>query len=252
MNVEFDERLLIARAEDTVRLSERYSCPRHTDFLSPGEVQLIKNSFVSGAESIQVFEGGYSEAERVMLVSYPDFLDGYEAEDFLSVLLITGRDISSLSHRDFLGSILALGIKREKIGDILVSDNEVFVFAAADIADYIADNLKKIGRVGVHIERKGISEVKVPEKKTEKIKGTVQSVRFDAVLSTALRLSRGKAAQLIESEKAALNFIVCKSCSCILKEGDTFSVRGYGRFKLENVGGYTKKGRVSIEILKYV
>ena len=247
-----EERLLIARAEDMVKLSEKHCCLKNTDFLTPSEAVIIKNSLVRGYESKQEFFGGYPEAERVMFISDPDFLEGYDVDDFLCALVITGRDIGSLSHRDYLGSILGLGIKREKIGDILVSEKETIVFADSEIAGFITDNLTKIGRVGIHIERKEIKEISVPEKKTVKISGTVQSLRFDAVLSTALKTSRSKAVQLIESEKASLNWSVCTASARNMNEGDVFSARGFGRFKLESVAGLTKKGRVSIEILKYV
>jgi len=247
-----EERLLIAKAEDTVKLSEKHCCLKNTDFLTPSEAMIIKNSVVRGFESRQEFFGGYPDAERVMFISYPDFLDGYNTDDFLCALVITGRDIATLSHRDYLGSILGLGIKREKIGDILVAEDETIVYADSEIAGYIKDNLTKIGRVGIHIERKEIKEIRVPEKKTVKISGTVQSVRFDAVLSTALKMSRNKAVQLIEGEKAFLNWSVCTASARNMNEGDVFSVRGFGRFKLESVTGLTKKGRICIEILKYI
>ena len=252
MNQGFDEKLLLAKARDVVELSERYCSLKHTEFLTPSEAQTIKNNYIHGLESVQAFVGGYEDAERVMFISYPDFLTDIDEGEFLCALIITGRDIESLSHRDYLGSLLGLGIKREKIGDILVSPDGTIVFSASDISDYIINNLTKIGRSGIHIERKNICDIKVPEKKTETIRGTVQSVRFDAVLSTALRLSRGKAMQLIEAEKATVNWNECLQGSYSMKEGDVFSVRGYGRFRLERIDGPTKKGRVGIEILKYV
>lgn len=252
MNGNSGDKLLLAKAEDVINLSEKHHSLKHTDFLTPGEAQTIKNHFLSGVMSKQEFFGGYDDAERVMFISYPDYKCEYEPDEILCALIITGREVASLNHRDYLGSLLGLGIKREKIGDILVSEDETIVFLSSDIADYVQNNLTKIGRCGIKLERKNISDIKAPEKKTETISGTVQSVRFDAVLSTALKISRGKASQLIEGEKASVNWNICTSCKYIVKEGDVFSVRGYGRFKLESAGGLTRKGRINIEILKYV
>lgn len=252
MNFSIDEKLLIAKAEDVVSLSEKHFSLKNTDFLTPNEAGIIRKNLPKGFESRQEFFGGYPDAERVMFVSYPDYLEDYEKDDLITVIKVTGKFIETLSHRDFLGSVLGLGVKREKIGDILVSDNETLIFLSADIANYIKDNLTKIGRVGIRCEIISTKEITVPEKETKKITGTVQSVRFDAVLSTALNLSRGKVKELVESERASINWAVCTSCSKEMKEGDIFSVRGSGRFKLESASHITKKGRYSLEILKYV
>ncbi len=252
MNFSIDEKLLLAKAEDVVSLSEKHFSLKNTDFLTPNEAGLIRKNSPRGFESRQEFFGGYPDAERVMFISYPDYLEDYEKDDIITVIKITGKFIETLSHRDFLGSVLGLGVKREKIGDILVSDKETLIFLSADIASYIKDNLVKIGRVGIRCEIISTKEITVPEKETKRITGTVQSVRFDAVLSTALHLSRGKVKELVESEKASINWAVCTSCSQGMKEGDVFSVRGFGRFKLEGASHITKKGRYSLEILKYV
>ena len=252
MNYGIDEKLLIAKAEDVVSLSEKHYSLRNTDFLTPSEAGVIRKNLPRGFESKQEFFGGYEDAERVMFISYPDYMDSYDKDDIICTIKITGRFTESLNHRDYLGSILGLGVKREKIGDILVSDKQTLVFCSVDIADYITDNLTKIGRYGIKCEKMSTDEVVVPEKETKLITGTVQSVRFDAVLSTALHLSRGKVKELIEGEKASINWTVCTSCSKEMKEGDVFSVRGFGRFKLQGASGVTKKGRYSLEILKYV
>lgn len=252
MNFSVDEKLLLAKAEDVVRLSEKHFSLKNTDFLTPNEAGIIRNNPPKGFESRQEFFGGYPDAERVMFVSYPDYLEDYEKDDLVTVIKITGKFIETLNHRDFLGSVLGLGVKREKIGDILVSDKETLVFLSADIANYIKTGLTKIGRVGVKCEIISTKEITVPEKETKKITGTVQSVRFDAVLSTSLHLSRGKVKELVEAEKTSINWVVCTSCSKEMKEGDVFSVRGFGRFKLESASHITKKGRYSLEILKYI
>jgi len=248
----FSEKLLVAKAEDVVKLSEKYNSVRHTEFLTPLEAELIRGKNISGYDSVQKFFGGYEDAERVVLISYPDFLKECPVSEVISAIVITGRDISSLSHRDFLGSLMGLGIRREKIGDILVLDEQTIVFAMNDIARYIKDNLTKIGSCGIRAEIKDVGEITVPERKTEALSGTVQSVRLDSVLSVALKTSRSKSVQFIQSEKVQVNWKIISDASYQMKEGDIFSVRGYGRFNLFSVNGTTKKGRISITVQKYI
>ena len=248
----FSEKLLLAKAEDTVKLSEKYCSVRHTDFLTPAEAAFVKEKNISGYDSRQKFFGGYEDAERVMFISYPDFLEECPVDEIISAIVITGRDIERLSHRDFLGSIMGLGIKREKIGDIIVLDGKTIVFSSVDIARYIKDNLTKIGNCGIHTEIKEVEKITVPEKKTEDLSGTVQSVRLDSVLAVALKTSRSKAVQLIQSEKVQVNWKIIADVSYQMKEEDIFSVRGHGRFKLFSVNGTTKKGRISISVQKYI
>ena len=246
------EKILLAKAKDVVRLSEKHYCAKNTDFLTPSEAAAIRKENIFSLESKQEFFGGYEDAERVMFVSYPDYMEDFERSELISALKITGRDIESLSHRDFLGSILGLGIKREKIGDIVVSEGAVYVFAAADIADYVKENLTKIGRCGIKIETEENLAALHFEKKTEEIRGTVQSLRLDAVLSVALKTSRSKVMQYIESERVNVNWQTVSSGAFSLKEGDVLSVRGFGRFKVFEIGGITKKGRIGITVLKYI
>ncbi len=246
------DRLLIAKAKDVIKLSEKTSSLKYTDFLTPAEAALVDFEHLSGAFSKQVFFGGYDGAERTVYISYPDFLEECPTDDIISVIVIRGRDIASLNHRDYLGSIMGLGIKREKIGDIVVFDDKAFVFALPDMAEYIKNNLAKIGNTGVTTEVLSAAEITVPEKKTEEIKGTVSTVRLDSVLAVSLKTSRSKAMKFIEAEKVQVNWKIVSDSAFKIKEGDIFSVRGFGRFKFFSVNGETKKGRISITVRKYI
>lgn len=252
MTDNYSEKILIAKAKDVIRLCEKHYSPKCTDFLSPAQAAAIKRENLFSADSKQMFFGGYDEAERVMFISLPDYADESEAKELVGVLKITARDLSGLSHRDVLGSLLGLGIKREKLGDIIFCDDEIFVFCTADMAEYINENLTKISNKGIKTELKDSAEGLVFKQKTEEIRATVQSLRLDAVLAAALRVSRSKALAYIEGEKVNLNWQTAKSGSAAVKEGDMLSVRGFGRFKLFEAGGTTKKGRIAVTILKYV
>ena len=136
MEPSVDEKLLIAKAQDTAGLCERQYTVKALGFLTPAEAAVIKkNIFKVGAspDTELEFYGGFPDAERCLFVALPEYASEEDKKELIAVLEITGRDIESLNHRDFLGSLLGLGLKREKIGDILVLEGKALVFVLADI-----------------------------------------------------------------------------------------------------------------------
>ena len=148
---------------------------------------------------------------------------------------------SALSHRDFLGSILGLGIERVKIGDILVYDGEAYCFADSSISSYIAANLEKAGRTKVSAKITDLNLVKLPEKRIDVKNVTVSSLRADTVFGAVIR-----------AERASVNWCTVKSVSDTIKEGDVLSLKGSGRGVLMEIGGTTKKGRIVITVGRYI
>ncbi len=244
-----DEKLLIARAGDTAELCERQYAVRFMGFLSPAEAAVIAGHMPPACVK-RIFFGGYAGAERKLFVALPEYADENDAQELISVLEITGREIGELSHRDFLGSLLGLGIKREKIGDILVYEDKTLVFALEDIADYIILNLTKVGRCGIKIRKIPIGEIEIPKRRTEAINATIASMRLDCIMAAALRLSRSKVLELLASGRVSLNWLECKNPSAAVKAGDTLSVRGSGRFRIGEEIRETKKGRLGVCIEK--
>ena len=169
----------------------------------------------------------------------------------LSVIHISGRNLEKLTHRDYLGSLMGLGITRENIGDILVEPSGAFIFVKREIADYIINNLEKIGRCGVKTIVCGCDEADIPKPKLREVNSTVSSLRIDAVLSAAAGISRGRAAEMIVQVLVSLNWEEINSTSKQVDEGDLISVRGIGRMRLERVGSLTRKGRIGITIVRF-
>ena len=253
MEPSVDEKLLIAKAQDTVSLCERQYTVKALGFLTPAEAAVIKkNIFKVGAspDTELEFYGGFPDAERCLFVALPEYASEEDKKELIAVLEITGRDIESLNHRDFLGSLLGLGLKREKIGDILVLEGKALVFVLADIADYIIGNLEKVGRHGVKIRKVMIDEAEVPKRKFEEIRTTVAALRLDCIIGAALRTSRSGAVDAIRGGRVSLNWLECDDSSKQVKPGDVFSVRGAGRFRLSEEVNETKKGRLGICIEK--
>lgn len=251
MNINNDEKLLVDRAEDAVRLCEKQYSVRFVGFLTPREAEIIRhNVYLKGVR--HKFFGGYDDAERTIFVAIPEYVEEEELFELVSLLEISGRDIVGLSHRDYLGSLLGLGLKREKIGDILVFEERCLVFVLRDIADYILLNLEKIGRCGVKVREISPGEAQIPPRRTEKICGTVAALRLDCITAAALKTSRSKALEYIESGRVHVNWEEQDSPSFFLKPGDVFSIRGAGKFRLAEDTSETKKGRISICIEKMV
>ena len=155
-----------------------------------------------------------------------------------------------LSHGDFLGSLLGLGIKREMTGDIIVRDNGADIIVMDEIAEFISDNYIKVGRVDISTEVLSLDELLIPEKETTLFYGTVASLRLDNTVSSGFKISRSKAAQAIRSGSVCVNHMEVCQPDFRVEEGDLISVRKKGRIRLNEVGGRTGKDRIGVTFEK--
>lgn len=248
-----EEKLFFAKAFDQALLCIRNFTPAYTDFADPFKVfNFIKCCGLGRELNIKAF-GGNENCERLMLAFSPDYINIEDSDFPISILNITYNSNYSrkLTHRDFLGSVLGLGITREKVGDIIVQEDSAFVFVQNEIADYICINLEKVGNTKVNVTIADSDKVIVTNNIAEDKNVTVSSLRLDTILSAAFNLSRGKASAYISSDKVFVNWIVADSTSKILSEGDIITLRGMGRIKFNSVLGKTKKEKYLINIIKY-
>lgn len=253
MDKNFDAKALLARAQDVARLCEKQYSAKALGFLTPADAQIVRGGFdkKSVGEDISFkFFGGYPDAERCLFLVYPGYAEETIDSEFIAVIEITGRDLATLSHRDFLGSLLGLGLRREKIGDILCLEDRCIVFVMSDIADYIMSNLSLVSRCGVTAKKVDLNAVKIPERQFEEIRTTVASLRLDSIIGAALRTSRSAAAEVIRAKRVSLNWQECTETSAKVLPGDVFSVRGAGRFSLSEEINKTRKDRLGICIQK--
>ncbi|MBE6883527.1 MAG: hypothetical protein E7487_02860 [Ruminococcaceae bacterium] len=197
------------------------------------------------------FFGGYEGAERVYLGVFPDYEEPNETEYPITAVELSYREADKPSHRDFLGAILALGIKRETIGDILVGQNKCIVFLASSVSGLVLGELSKVGRVGVKSALWQGGDLPIT-KETREIAGTIGSARLDAVIALVTKQSRGKAVGLISAGAVRVNGCTELSASHPLDEGDRLSIKGYGRFDVCEFGGKTGKGRLHVTCRKYL
>ena len=248
-----EDKLFEAKLGDMADRCERYGCPVYSSFLDEHEC-VVAEKWCGGLSSDfgWILNGGFADARRKMLAVYPIYCSLPDEDDFpMKCLTFTYRKEDKLTHRDFLGSFMGQRLKREVIGDIIVSDGETQTFVTEVAAKAILDSVTKIGRVGVKITDDVDFRLDA-EQKYKEISGTVASLRLDCIVSLAANLSREKAAALIRSDRVEINHFTAASVSQELKEGDILSVRGSGRYILSGIDGLTKKGRIHINLRKYI
>lgn len=248
-----EELMLQKRLIELSNLSYKRDIVTFSDFLNLNELNILhttpKDLFPSRYETY----GGYEPAERQMVAFLPDALY-YDYQYPISVLRISPANrkfAEELTHRDFLGGILHLGIERSCLGDLLVEDSVCHVFVTDTMADFICEQLTRIRHTVVKTEKiDGESFSFTP--RLETVKGTVASVRLDTVLSVAFPLSRSRMTGLVEGGKVFVNGKLITSNGYRLKEGDIISVRGMGKLVYQGVLSETKKGRQYIQVGKYI
>ncbi|MGM9662483.1 MAG: RNA-binding protein [Oscillospiraceae bacterium] len=249
-----EERMTLARVLDKCEQARRRSIPTETGFLSPQE-QAAAESLLRAADVGEGwrFFGGYEGAERRKLLFAPEWMDGEElpAQSGVRCLLCRFRAEERLTHRDFLGSLMALGITREKLGDILVGEGEAQLLADASIEEFLLREYTAAGRTKLTVSALPLEELKAPEKKTREIHDTVMSLRLDSVCASGFSVSRGRAAELIAAGKVELNWRPCLKADKAVAEGDTVSCRGIGKFEVAQVGGLSRKGRTNLLLKRY-
>ena len=241
--------ILTERIDDLLRQSENHSRPQFLGFLRPEEVSSALT--VLSRNPRCMLYGGYEEAERLFLGVFPDFMEPSSDYFPIDAITITFREQDTLTHRDFLGAVLSLGIERQTIGDILVEKGRAVMFVNRDVSDFILNELRLVGRVGVTLEKGFFGQLPCASRLCEQ-SFTVASLRLDCVVAAVCNVSRGTAVELIEGGKVSVNSVITEKITRVLTQEDKITVRSNGKFKIKNLGGETKKGRLKIIIDKYV
>lgn len=247
-----EDRILLARIFDKIAAGERKNIPAFTCFLTRRE-QLLAAQMLRG--TLVTFFGGTEAAERCVCCYLPDYLEEtvlHEA-DFSPICAVRAEyyEADDLSHRDFLGSLMGCGIKRETVGDIFVGRGQCDFLVTREILPYLLQNLTSAGRTKLHLRQIPLDEIAVPEQDVREIRATVCSLRLDSVIGAGFGLARGKAAAAIESGKVTLNDLPCQKADKTVAEGDKIVLRGMGKIQLQGIGGRTKKDRLGVIIRRF-
>ena len=222
------------------------------EFLDPYG-QEIAETVAANYDGIRVdFNGGYQGAERARaMLIHEDFAGTPSGFDIACVKASWNGQFARLSHRDVLGSIMSLGVDRNRFGDLLVTNDSVRILCDRKMADYLLDNLTRIGSVGVSCELSPLEDIAPKEERFKEIRATVASLRIDSIAASGFGSSRSRAAADIAADKMKLNWQPVKSASQTVKEGDIISMRGRGRLEVAEVRGQTKKGRTVVVLKRY-
>ena len=248
-----EELLLQKRLVELSRIAYTREIVTFSEFLNLNELNILhttpKNMLLSQYKTY----GGYGLSERQMAAFLPDALyyDYQYPIQIIEISPVNRKFAEELSHRDYLGAVMNLGIERCKLGDILIEDGKAILFAKEELARYIMEHLTRIRHTTVKTSILPAFEDSY-EPRYEELKGTVASVRLDTVLSLAYPLSRSKVTGLIEGARVFVNGKLVTSNGYRLKEGDILSVRKMGRIGYNGILSETKKGRYMVSIRKYI
>lgn len=265
MDREKEELVFQKRIQDLAALADRRGCVLYSDFLGLQEQNILhdmmqKFSWLRG----ETF-GGYEGAERLMAAFLPSdgdvwYEDSKEAGradgafwpiSCIRIAPLQMKFAEKLSHRDILGALMNLGIERSKTGDIAIQEDGAYLFCSEQFADLICNELTRVRHTSVSCSVCQLQDFAYSPN-LETIRGSVASVRLDAVMALAFHASRSSLISLIEGGSVFVNGRLITTNAYALKGEDLVSVRGYGRFRYLGTVGQSKKGRTWIEIQKYV
>ena len=246
MFISDNDKLFYSKLDDAIYLCNVRQKPYFMSFMSERRQAVASEYLKTVCFDNYSFFGGYENSERKILGLFFD-----EVTEFpISAIEFNFRSCDKLSHRDFLGALMSLGIERETVGDILVEDGRCIVFVKSELKDYIVSQLFKIGNVGVRIIEANLNHL--PEGRGyDEAFYTVSSLRLDNIISAVTGLSREKTKILILSGNVSYNFIPNQNVSLILKEKDSFIIRGKGKYIINGILGETRKGRIKISVIHF-
>ncbi len=227
-----------------------------TDFLNLNEQTIFIENRADFSHVRCAFNGGYESAERRMIKFFSDSEGETECETPFPIQCVRIEAVSEkfsdqLTHRDFLGAVLNLGIDRGKTGDILVRDNTAYLLATETMAPFICENLEQVRHTRVRASLCALPQT-VAEPAFRTKQGSVTSVRIDSLVALAFNLSRTSAARYISQGLVFINGRMVTSNSAVPRDGDVISVRTLGRFKLETTDRRSKKDKLIVRTHIYI
>ncbi len=257
-----EDKLLEAKVQDKIKFVQNRNRFESTDFLDLAQKNTAQEILDKSGIKAYHFFGGFSQAERTMLILYPEEFMSYDLgtaldkyyNQTISVIRITlpKEEWGTYEHRNYLGALIKLGIKREKIGDIIVRYDGADIIISSDIEKFLLTNLKDLTRFqSAKIEKIELSEISVIESEPQIIKINVPSMRLDCIVGELARCSRSNASILINTERVFVDFKEEIRGTRQIKENEMITIRGKGRFKILRMLGNTRSGRINLEVQKW-
>ena len=250
-----DERVVLARVLDRMDRTASRSIPCATQFLSPAQRAALEPLLAASGHPRHLFHGGYEGAERTVCVFLPDWQEAGDwdaGEELAAVEAAYPPTGAELTHRDLLGGLMGIGLTRERVGDILVGETAAQIVCLKEAAPIILSQFDQAGRYRLKPREIPLTCLIPAPAEVKVIRDTVSALRLDAVLASGFSLARGKAADAVTGGRVSLNHRECVKPDKPVQEGDVLTCRGLGKCVVKTVGGQSRKGRVIIEIERYL
>ena len=256
---EKDDKILLAQILDKIEMVENKNKIEHTDFLDMAQIELVQKFINKIKIENYMSYGGFEQAERKLFVIYPEkFNSEVVSKNLSNIIQIIRIQLpdelkGKYTHRDYLGAVIKLGVKREKVGDIIVDNEGADIIVDKDITKFLLENLGSLTRFSksiITVEK--IEDLRQVEIKKQELEIIVSSLRLDNVISELARCSRNKALDIINMERVFVNFQNETKKTKQIKSGDMVTIRGKGRFYIKEIIGQTKSGRTIIKVEKFV
>lgn len=260
--VDEKDKLLLSYGADRLRQSDENYMPTNTKLLDIRQQSLIREHFSRNGSCDLFFYGGYPEAERTLCLFFPkgypmdeevgDYFDKNIEDNPLSLVRVSkDRFSGTMTHRDYLGALMGLGVSREAVGDLIVHESGCDIVIMKQLASFVCENLTSVGRASVKPEVLSLSEIKKPQLTLEEKFCSVASMRLDVVVGAVYGLSRSASAEAIGTGLVYVNGQQAVKTDFKLSEGDVLVLRGRGKSLIERQNGQSKKGRLHLIVQIY-
>lgn len=255
-----EDKLLLSKILDKIKYAKEKNKISNTDFLNMYEQKIVQEILNRIKEENYIFYGGFEQAERKMLITYPEKLSQIfensipNIEDIIKVIRIDlpNEMHGKYIHKNYLSGLMKLGIKREKIGDIIVENTGADIIVETDVLKFLIQELHGLKRFSKsEIYEIPLNKIREQNIEVEEIRIIVPSLRLDSVVSELAKVSRNKATEIILSERVFVNYTCETKISKEIKIGDIITVRGKGRFTIKELLGKSKKDKNVILVEKF-
>ncbi len=254
-----DDRIMVSHMLDKLNRSQNNYMITSCGFYNMRE-RAILDGILKTCGGKYVFDGGSEDAERTLLLFIPEYYEDMSIDELrkdeaypAEVIRFDLRyDKRIMSHRDYLGVLMSLGIERSMIGEFWINDSGCTALVMKSVSEHILNSVDKIGNVGVDVYRCGFDRIESVEKRVKQLRDSVPSLRLDSIVAASFGLSRGDAKDAVLKGLVSVNGAECLSPSSDLAEGTYISMRGKGKARLLDASGRTKKGNIAVIIEKYL
>lgn len=254
-----DDRLLVSKMLDQIELCSKRNKMQNTDFLDERQRNILQKVLHKMKIENYIIFGGFEEAQRNICIFYSEKWSreiakkNYDEVMHVIEVILPNELQGKYTHKDYLGGLMKLGLKREKIGDIVVWNEGAHIIVLNEIVSFIEQHLTTLTRFQkAQITVKNIKDIHQCSIQKEEIEIMVSSMRLDNIVSELIKTSRSKSEEIIREQRVFVNYEVVEKLSKNISLGDKITIRGKGKFEIKEQIGKTKKGKTIIKAEKYM